>query len=85
MAAVSTRNRLAAILLESDTPLLASQIYKLWPGKYRPTTRQIAQMLRQSVVFVPMGTSTTLYASGAGRAKSWTHVDHSLLNPSEEE
>jgi hypothetical protein len=85
MAAVSKRNRMASILLESDTPLSASDIYKAWPGKYRPTTRQIAQLLSRSAEFVSTGTDPTLYPSGSKRVKSWTHADHSLLNPSEEE
>jgi hypothetical protein len=82
MVAVSVKNRIAAILLQSNTTLTVRELSTNWPGRNQPTTQEIAQCLASDNRFIFVEKRN---AGNNSQVKAWTHIDHSLLNPSEEE
>jgi len=82
MVAVSAKNRIAAILLQSNTTLTVREIAANWPGRNQPTTQQIAQCLASDNRFIFVEKRN---AGNNSQVKAWTHIDHSLLGLSEEE
>ena len=77
MVAISARNRIATILLQSNTTLTVREISANWPGRNQPTTQEITQLLAKDNRFLSFRKTRGV--------QTWTHIDHSLLNPSEEE
>jgi hypothetical protein len=86
MARVRMRNRISAILLQSDTTLTSEQIHSVYPGQ-KPSIRSIVGLLSAYPEFVEMGTVFVPRKRGSGNspATKWTHIDHALFSPKEEE
>lgn len=87
MAKVRMRNRISAILLSSDKPLTCQAIHERYPGRNLPNTRAITGVLQSYPEFLEVGSVTVPRKSGPGHmpASLWTHIDHALLSPKEEE
>ncbi|MBU89741.1 MAG: hypothetical protein CMA57_05055 [Euryarchaeota archaeon] len=86
MAGVSVRNRISAILLSSDEALTTEQILARYPGRNTPTKRTVAMLLSSHAEYVEVGRTRKKYGSrGSGNVYLWTHIDHALLSPKEEE
>ena len=82
MPPVSIRNRIAALLLDSDEPLDAAKLHELWTTKRKPTMKTISNLLASHSEFVRM----SWWKENHGRKQNkYTHIDHSLLSPEEEE
>ena len=82
MPPVSIRNRIAALLLDSDEPLTAKHLHERWPTKRKPTMKTISNLLASHSEFVRM----SWWRKNRGRKlNDYTHIDHSLLSPGEEE
>jgi hypothetical protein len=82
MVAVSVKNRIAAILLQSNTTLTVREIAANWPGRNQPTTQEIAQCLASDNRFIFVEKRN---AGNNSQVKAWTHIDHSSLGLNEEE
>ena len=86
MAGVSVRNRISAILLSSDEALTTEQILARYPGRNIPTKRTVAMLLSSHSEYVEAGRTRKKYGSrGSAKVYLWTHIDHALLSPKEEE
>ncbi len=86
MAGVSVRNRISAILLSSDEALTTEQILARYPGRNIPTQRTVAMLLSSHSEYVEAGRTRKKYGSrGSSTVYLWTHIDHALLSPKEEE
>ncbi len=81
MPPVSIRNRIAAILLESDSPLNASQIERRWPTKRPPTMKRISNLLSSYNEFIRV----VWWKDNSRKQNEYTHIDHSTLSLTEEE
>ena len=81
MPAVSIRNRIAQILLESDVPLNADEILARWPVRRAPTQMRVSNLLSSYSEFV----RTKWWKENSRNQKEYTHMDHSLLSMAEEE
>ena len=87
MAAVSVRNRIAAILLSSDAAMTSEQIFSVYPGRNKPSVRKIVGLLSAYAEFAEVGVVSVPRKSASGNTLTtkWTHIDHSLLKIREEE
>ena len=87
MAAVTVRNRISAILLSSDKALTSEQIFSVYPGRRKPSIRKIVGLLSAYAEFVEAGVVSVPRKDWPGHTSvtKWTHIDHALLKPKEEE
>jgi len=78
MPAVSFKQRIARILLDSDKPLTANQVLANWTARIAPTRGKVSMIMSSHKEFVAVD-------SPKGQPISYTHIDHRMLASGEEE
>ena len=86
MAKVRMRSRISAILLSSDNALTCQGIHELYPGR-KPTLPSLRGVLASYPEFISIGVTKVRRKSADGHSPAhlWTHIDHALVYPKEEE